>query len=152
MTDPVSFTSTTPRHALPFLFAGQAQKEFFVNESLARLDLLLHPAVEGERADPPGTPVKGECWLVGAGATGPWAAHERAVAGWDGTAWTFAEPVADMMVRDREAGGFRRFSGEWQAIARPADPAGGTAIDTEARAAIVAIMAALETFGIFSNA
>ncbi len=151
MTEPVSFTSTTARHALPFLFAGQAQKEFFVNESLARIDLLLHPAVEGERADPPAVPVEGECWLVGESATGVWADRERAIAGWDGSAWLFAEPVADMVIRDRGAGGLRRYTGAWQAILRPADPAGGTAIDTEARAAIVAILAALEQFGIFSE-
>ena len=27
MSDPVTFTSATPRHALPLLFSGQAQKE-----------------------------------------------------------------------------------------------------------------------------
>lgn len=151
MTDPVSFTSATPRHALPLLFAGQAQKEFFVNESLARLDLLLHPAVEGARADPPAAPAAGQCWLVAAAATGAWEGRDHAIAGWDGTMWTFAEPVADMLLRDREAGALRRYSGGWQTLARPADPAGGGTIDAEARAAIVAIMTALEAFGIFSG-
>lgn len=55
------------------------------------------------------------------------------------------------MVRDRAAGCLRRFAGEWQAISRPAEPAGGTTIDPEARAAIVAILTALEAFGIFSG-
>ena len=112
--------------------------------------MLLHPAAEGERADPPPAPAAGECWLVAAGATGPWAGRERAIACWDGAAWVFADPLDDMLVRDREFGGFRRFTGEWTAISRPAEPASGTTIDAEARAAIVAIMTALEQFGIFS--
>ena len=32
----------TPRWALPFLFAGQAQKEMFHNEALVRIDALVH--------------------------------------------------------------------------------------------------------------
>ncbi len=42
MSDPVQFEGATPRFALPLLFAGQAQKEFFVNEALLRADMVLH--------------------------------------------------------------------------------------------------------------
>ena len=114
--------------------------------------MLLHPAVEGERPDPPAAPASGECWLVGDAASGGWQGHDGAIAGWDGGAWLFAQPTPDMVVRDRSSGAFRRFSGTWQTIARPADPAGGATIDAEARAAIVAIMTALADFGIFSEA
>ena len=36
MTDPIALGVRTPRHSLPLLYPGQAQKEVFVNEALAR--------------------------------------------------------------------------------------------------------------------
>ena len=55
----------TPRFALPFILPGQAQKELFHNEALVRIDLALHPAVEGApAAAPPADPEEGRCWVV----------------------------------------------------------------------------------------
>ncbi|MET1113243.1 MAG: DUF2793 domain-containing protein, partial [Allosphingosinicella sp.] len=62
---------TTPRFALPFILPGQAQKELFHNEALVRIDLALHPAVEGPPASaPPPAPAAGECWIVAPAAGG----------------------------------------------------------------------------------
>ena len=52
--------SSTTRLHLPFLSAGQAQKEFSHNEALQALDFLVAGAVEeGPRNDPPTAPVHG---------------------------------------------------------------------------------------------
>ena len=48
-------SDATPRWALPQLFAGQAQKEVFHNEALARIDMLLHG--HAESADEDTTPL-----------------------------------------------------------------------------------------------
>lgn len=150
MTQAASFTETTPRHALPLLFAGQVQKEFFVNESLARLDLLLHPAIIEERADPPANPAAGACYLVAAQATGAWQGMDSCLAAWDGDGWTIAAPQPGMTVRDLTSGTVLLFDQQWQRFAAPPPPAGGTVVDLEARSAIGQITAALKEFGIFS--
>jgi hypothetical protein len=149
MTDPLFFTSTSPRWALPMLFAGQAQKEFTVNEAHALADLLLHPAVSGEASTPPATPADGECWIVGADATGEWAGRDGALAGRQAGAWLFATPRDGLRVLDVATGQQVLYAGGWRRAAAPEAPAGGTTVDSEARAGIAALVAALINCGIF---
>lgn len=150
MTQSASFTSATSRHALPLLFAGQAQKEFTVNEALARLDLLVHPAVEQERSDPPVSPQPGTSYLVASNATGLWQGQDASIAGWDGTQWTFVQPRSGVTVWDASQGQWRRFDGGWQLLTGPSEPLGGNVVDAEARAAIGDLITTLKNFGIFS--
>ena len=150
MSEPVTFTSATARHALPFLFAGQAQRELFVNQGLANIDLLLHPSVIGERSAPPQAPQRGDCWIVGSGASGAWAGKELAISCWDGDQWLFANPVQGMLAYDATRAAQIRFNGEWRRLARPTNPTGGTTIDTEARATIATVLHILDQFGVFS--
>ena len=53
---------TTARLGLPFLQAGQGQKELTHNEALAMLDIAVQPVVlEVGLATPPATPLPGQC-------------------------------------------------------------------------------------------
>ena len=132
MTDPLIFTDRSPLTGLPYLFAGQAQKEPTVNEALARIDALLSRSVEGESGSPPPDPADGECWIVGTSANGPW----------DGL---FAPPQPGWQVYDRAAGLRRTWMDGWRAPTLPDEPAGGTTIDVEARAAIAALIEELRS-------
>jgi hypothetical protein len=152
MPDPISFTSASARYGLPLLFAGQAQKEFFVNQALALTDALLHPAIEGEADDPPAAPEEGESWLVGAAPSGAWAERAGCLASFQAGSWVFAEPRDGLRVLDRATGQDIRYRGGWQRAATPAAPTGGATVDGEARAAIAALIEAMVSGGILEEA
>jgi hypothetical protein len=85
--------TTTPHLALPLLAAAQAQKHVTHNEALASLDALVHLTVkERGRTAPPATPVEGDRYLVGPGATGAFVGKDAAVALFDLGAWRFFTP------------------------------------------------------------
>lgn len=158
----------TSRFALPFILPGQAQKELFHNEALARLDIALHPAVEGAPlAVPPLAPSPGQAWIIAAGASGDWSGKDGAIASWTEGGWRFLLPTSGMSVWNKDMGLLLHFdAGTWsgdvaatkiviegQQVLGPRQPAvpspsGGTTIDAEARAAIAAIAAALMSHGL----
>lgn len=148
MIEPIVFDATTPRHAMPFLVAGQAQKELFVNESLALIDMLMHPVVMGAAAAPPGSPAAGECWIVEAGAVDACDGQDHAIAGWDGAQWTFASPANGLAVHDLSTGAKRHFTGSWTSAPMVDSPTGGSVIDSEARAAIDSLLTAVRRAGL----
>lgn len=150
MTDPLVFDSTSPRFGLPFLFAGQAQKEAFVNEAHALLDALLHGVVEGRADAPPADPDDGLCWLVGDAPTGAWAGQAGKIACRQQGLWLFVAPRDGLRMFDRSSGQELFHNAGWIAPEAPAAPAGGATIDGEARAAIALLIAALREVGIFS--
>lgn len=148
MTTPISFATTTGRFGLPLLFAAQAQKEVYVNEALSIVDSLLHCAIEGITPTPPATPANGTNWLVGQGGTGAWAGQDGQLACYQEGNWLFIAPRDGLWVLNRATGQQIHYFGGWQTPAVPAAPTGGTTIDTQARAAIASLIAALQTAGV----
>ncbi len=162
-------TESSPRFALPFILPGQAQKELFHNEALARLDAVLHAVVEaGPTAEPPAAPEAGQSWIVAPAATGEWSGKAPTIACWTVGGWRFVAPVDGMLAWNRAAGVWMRWTGNgWSEGTLPASalliggqqvvgprlpqvpsPSGGTTIDAEARAAIAALIATLKSHGL----
>jgi hypothetical protein len=91
--------SGTPRLGLPFLSAGQAQKEFTHNEALQTLDISVAPAVEqAPLQDPPASPALGSCYIVGDSPTGAWVAKSQNIAGFTTGGWRFVPPLEGFAV------------------------------------------------------
>ena len=161
-------SETSDRFSLPFLVPGQAQKEHFHNEALAAIDAALHCAIENVAGDPPPDPAQGQSWIVGDPASGVWIGHSDAVATWTAGGWRFLSPVPGMLAWNLAVELWMRWTGEaWSAGTIPAaalviggeqvvgprlaevpSPSGGTVIDVEARAAIVALIATLKSHGL----
>jgi hypothetical protein len=162
----------TSRLAMPFLSVGQAQKEFTHNESLQTLDVLVAGAVEQPPlATPPTSPGLGACYIVDAAATDAWTGQSQCVASWTTGGWRFLSPVEGMLFYERTSGTWAAFrKGAWelgmvrgvallidgQQVVGPRgaaipSAAGGTVIDSEARATIDAILGALRQHGLIDS-
>jgi hypothetical protein len=163
-------TDATARLALPFIAPGQAQKEMFHNEALARIDALLHPVAQtlGDNV-PPDAPSAGQCWVVGTAPTGAWAGQPGALVAWTEGGWRFVAPVPGMTVW--LAGAYARFDGTaWRVgelvgdrlllagaqvvgARQPAiaTPSGGVTVDAESRSAVGAILVALRAHGLIAE-
>ena len=148
MSNPITFSSSTPKIGLPMLIAGQAQKEFFVNQALAILDTLHARAVIASQPTPPPQSADGDCFRVTAPAAGPWEGCEGHLALRIGGDWHFIAPREGMQVFDIEADTCLFFKADWLTAMRPPAPANGTNIDTEARAAIEQLIGVLHDIGI----
>lgn len=151
MAVPLVFQSTTDCASLPLLFPGQAQKEFFVNQSLVVIDALLQQGVSESRTVPPADPSEGQCFRILSGAGEEWAGHEHEIAVSVADAWHFVAPAAGMRFFDRGAGVFLHYDGGWQTATEPAVPDTGTTVDAEVRAALGELIEALRKVGIFAN-
>ncbi len=132
------------------MLAGQAQKEFFVNEALCLLDALHARAVTASQPAPPASAADGACYRVTATATGAWAGQENCLAVRVAGAWHFVAPAEGMVVFDRAATRLVIFRSQWQPAAVVAVPAGGTVIDVQARSALTALIAAPQTMGVLA--
>lgn len=129
---------------------GQAQKEAHVNEAHIIADAMMHCVVAGEASSPPASTTDGECWLIGANASGAWTGQSGKIACHNGGNWLFMMPSHGMRVFDRSTEHDLRYNGTWLSPEAPASPSGGGVIDTEARTAIATLITQLRTAGIFA--
>lgn len=165
-------TDATARLALPFIAAGQAQKELFHNEALALLDALVQPAVEAVAAtDPPAAPLPGQCWTLGAAPTGAWQGQAQALASWTEGGWRFTGAHAGMATWSLADQMPARFDGSvWRLgeiraaklvvdglqVIGPRQPAiadaeDGSVVDSQARATLAAVLVMLRRHGLIET-
>lgn len=159
--------TATPRHGLPLLAAGQAQKEVTHNEALLAIDVRLHSAVQTRTLiSPPLAPPAGAMYIVPAGAGGAWSDKTDMIASWDGFGWRFAIPGAGWTAWISDESSFAVHDGGWStawpvaglrmagrevlAMSPEAvpDPTGGGVVDVECRTAVTALLSALRNQGI----
>ncbi len=164
-------SDATARFALPLIAPGQAQKELFHNEALARVDALVQASVVAVAVhDPPVSPVPGQCWIVSDTPSGAWAGQPRSLAVWRDDGWRLMAPLAGMMVWSAADGVFALVDGAaWSrgdVVARRLlaggvpvvgmqqpqifAPSGGVTVDSEARVALSAVLAALRAHGLIA--
>lgn len=159
------------RLKLPLLAAAQAQKEVTHNEALALADIAIQAVVQAVApAAVPTAAVVGQCWIVGPAPTGAWAGQPGKIAAFTSGGWRFLAPfegmqawsIGDGVHARRDASGWIVGSVTAANVSidglqivgarrpRVLAPSGGTTVDSQARAAITALIAGLEAHGLFS--
>lgn len=150
MSQPLTFPSNTPNLGLPLLVAGQAQKEFVINEAVSILDSLAPRAVVSSLSSPPSSAQEGEGYIVEPQATDQWSGQDDSLALRIGGSWKFVTPEQGMRIFDRALGQWRYFDSGWQSMTEPAAPQGGATIDAEVRASLAALVQMLKDAGILA--
>jgi hypothetical protein len=100
---------------LPYILAAQSQKHVTHNEALRALDAIVQLAVQDkDLSAPPGSPVEGDRYIIGASPSGAWAGHATHVAAWQDGAWAFYVPVAGWLAWvDDESQSYLFSGGGW---------------------------------------
>lgn len=108
----------TTRLVLPLLAASQAQKHVTMNEALKLLDAIIQAGViDKDLTAPPGSPVEGDIYIVGASATGAWATHDNNLAIYQSGAWVFIIPLDGWIAWVNDEDTLYVFnSGSWQPL------------------------------------
>ncbi|MEE4350406.1 MAG: DUF2793 domain-containing protein [Pacificimonas sp.] len=164
-------SETSARLSLPLLQSAQAQKEVTHNSALARLERWVAPAVKSRSlSSPPTGANEGDLWLLPAAASGAWTGRGDHIAEWTGIDWLFVAPWEGLSVYVEDAnlqvvydgaawsarlhGSGVVIAGRTMLTAAPqtiADPAGGTVVDAECRAALAGLLAGLRDQGLVAD-
>jgi hypothetical protein len=157
----------TPRLALPLITAGQTQKDVTHNDALLALDRLVALAVESRSLPtPPPTPALGSCYIVSAAGAAAWGHPAGTLLHWQGAGWLAQTPRDGQIVMIADESAMLVHDGSWQAqwpvtglriagrtvLAASPDavalPSGGSVVDSQARATLAVLVAALQQQGI----
>lgn len=105
---------TTGRLALPYILQSQSQKEVTHNAGLDLIDALLQAAAISIGVNtPPGSPVAGDCYIVGTSPTGAWAGQAKKLAFYT-TGWNFVTPREGMTLWANDTNALYTFDGtDW---------------------------------------
>lgn len=103
--------NTTNRVKLPYILQSQSQKEVTHNSGLDLIDALLQAACVSVSVNtPPGSPVAGDCYVVGTSPTGAWAGQAKAVAFYT-TGWNFIAPWEGLTVWANDTNALKTYDG-----------------------------------------
>jgi hypothetical protein len=110
-------SSFSTHHSLPYLENGQAEADVPMNETINRLDNLVHTLVVNRSTTAPPGGSAGDRYIIAATATGVWAGRENYIAQWTGTTWVYYAPKKGMQVYcDVEACNLIYTGTVWQAL------------------------------------
>jgi len=120
----------TPQLALDVLSEGQNGAESIVNDNSYRLDALCQLSVKDRTNTPPGAPVEGDRYLIGAAPTGVWAAQANKVA-WYVSGWKYLAPKQGFRAWVDDEKCFMRYNGTvWYAEGKITLQSNGIVITT----------------------
>lgn len=84
----ITLLSSSPVNVQTALEALKA----FIDSEIAEIDG-FGSILDKDLTAPPGSPSTGDRYIIASVATGDWAAHEKKVAEWNGSAWVFTTPT-----------------------------------------------------------
>ncbi len=103
--------ANTPRLSMPYLVAGQAQKEISHNDALNDMDSLAQMSVINKTtATPPATPAEGDSYIIASSPTGAWAGNANAVVSYY-SGWRIKTPKAGWLAYVQAEGVFYLYDG-----------------------------------------
>lgn len=114
----------SPNLNLSYLAPAQAQKHVTVNESLRKLDALIHIAIiDRDQGAPPDNPDEGVRYLIATPASGEWSGRDGHIGAFQDGAWAFYIPQNGWIiwVEDEQAA-FVYTDQQWQAIGSNIQP------------------------------
>ena len=152
----------TLNNNIPFVPENTMDPAAGLNESLKIIDMLVQISVVNVGlTTPPGSPVEGNRYIVGAGATGLWSGKGAKLAQWIDSAWLFGD--AFIVLNQTDGKIWVKRSGTWGTLitadtgwtAGTGTPskgafATGSATATQVAERLLAIEQALTTLGILS--
>ena len=107
-------TQTSPRHALPYILPGQAQKHITHNAAVAALDSLVQASVRSRTSTEPDTAEAGDSYLQPNPA---WHGNAGELSVHDGFGWTNTLPSTGMRVWCEDESALLVFhEGEWRDV------------------------------------